>query len=254
MEEARNLILAHWIARLEAVVLGADFEAQGELEAGMTWPAAHRSAHIVYSGGVGELVYRLLREDISETAPFGDLGVDLARCILASPVLSKDLLNFQPEGKGRAVAYGLLRHATEISGGTLHLPQPGLLPLRDLPIVAVLSDRSPDADFQAAFALARPSGGAVSLDLSDSHIATVKRLAARLLPLLGSPFSAEKPLVILVSRNVGKALGACLSDWGRGVHRQGLIVIDEVHRPDASFLHVGRMVHGVLPLSFYGMR
>lgn len=102
---ARKLLLDHWITRMEAVVLGADLEAEGELEAGMSWPPAAPSPKLVYSGGVGELVYRLLQEDIAETAPYGDLGVDLARSILASPVLSKDLSHFQPEGKGRAVAY-----------------------------------------------------------------------------------------------------------------------------------------------------
>ena len=40
--------------------------------------------------------------------------------------------------------YGLLRHATQISGSTLFLPDPTILPLRDVPILGKLTSESTD--------------------------------------------------------------------------------------------------------------
>lgn len=266
---AVSALLDVWISALERTACGgtAALAASpfGDLlvEAPLDWPvpgAGERdgSPILVYSGGVGEMAHRLARgEDLPGTTPYGDLGVELARRIVGSSVLGAHLGRWTPEGGGRAVAYGLLRHATEVSGATLHLPHPGVLPLRDLPILASLSPGSEDADIGAAAALARRSGegGCFEIVLPDSRAATVRSMAERLARALGdAPFPAERPLVLLVSRNVGKALGAYLTDWGRSVHRDGVVVLDEVRRPGACFLHVGRLHDGVVPVSFHGMR
>jgi ethanolamine utilization protein EutA len=261
---AASLLLDVWTAALElAAAGGADGRASspfGDLlvEAPLEWPEEVGAPAVVFSGGVGEVVYRMARgEEIPDATPYGDLGVELARRILRSPVLGAHVARWTPAGGGRAVAYGLLRHATEISGSTLHLPRPDVLPLCDLPILAALSPTSTDADLDAALVLARGAGRGACLDvvLPDSRSDTVRAMAERLLGALGdSPFPAEHPLVLLVSRNVGKALGAYLGGWGRGPHAAGIVVIDEVRRPDACFLQVGRPHDGIVPVSFHGMR
>lgn len=261
---AATALLDVWIAALEAAVLGGTAALAsrrfGDLlvEAPLEGPESGAAPALVYSGGVGELIYRLSRgEEIPGETPYGDLGVPLARRILSSPVLGAHVSRWAPEGGGRAVAYGLLRYATELSGATLYLPRPEVLPLRDLPIVAALSPGAADADIEAAVALARRSeqGACLDIALPDSRAATVRAMAARLARALGpTPFPAERPLVLLVARNVGKVLGACLTDWGRGPHAGGVVVIDEVRRPGACFLHVGRPREGVVPVSFHGMR
>ena len=66
---------------------------------------------LTFSGGVGELIYASLAgRPLPEPAHHGDLGVDLARAILASPRLMARVAT--PASMGRATAYGLLRHAT----------------------------------------------------------------------------------------------------------------------------------------------
>jgi ethanolamine utilization protein EutA len=212
----------------------------------------------VFSGGVGELVYRLARgEATSDVTPHGDLGLDLARRIVASPVLGAALHEHAPDGGGRSVAFGLLQHATDLSGATLYLPRPDVLPLCDLPIVAALSRDSSDVDVAAAIALARAAapGACLALDLPDSSLASVRAFADALTrALAGVPFPAARPLVLLASHNVGKALGGYLTAWGTGVHRDGLVVLDEVRRPGACFVHLGRPAGTIVPVSFFGMR
>lgn len=252
-----------WIAMLEASVAG---EVPASLpfaallvESPMTWPAGAPIAVVpVFSGGVGELVYRLARgESILATTPHGDLGLDLARRIVRSPVLGAALRDHVPEGGGRSVAYGLLRHATDLSGATLHLPRPDLLPLCDLPIVASVSPDATPTDIASAIALARAAlpGACIEVTLPGPGAAPIRALARSITDALqSSPFPAARPLVLLVAHDVGKALGAYLTDWGTNVHRDGIVVVDQVRRPGACFIHLGRADHNIVPVSFFGMR
>ena len=58
---------------------------------------------VTFSGGVGELIYQQVAgEGLPTTTYFGDLGIDLARRIIASPLLAANLEQFVPENRGRA--------------------------------------------------------------------------------------------------------------------------------------------------------
>ncbi len=253
---ARDALLAAWIAALEAAVRDVSRVPPEFIE--VPTGELPRDLVPVFSGGVGELVYRLARgEPLADTTPHGDLGLDLARRIVDSPTLGAALHEHAPDGGGRAVAFGLLQHATDLSGATLYLPRPDLLPLCDLPIVAAISLESTAADLAAAIALARAAapGACLALELPDSSLAGVRALADALTrALAGEPFPAGRPLVLLAARNVGKALGGYLTAWGTGVHRDGILVLDEVRRPGACFVHLGRPAGTLVPVSFFGMR
>ena len=207
---------------------------------------------LTVSGGVGALVYAGLQgRPLPAMTAFGDLGVALAARILASPVLTARLQI--PAQTGRATAFGLLRHLTRLSGSTLYLPRPELLPLRDLPIFGRLSAGSTDAQLHASLAMVRRArGGCLELLLPGPTSAAVKALGGRLADALEAhEFPPEVPLVLLVAANVGKALGAYVSRWGR--LPVTLIVLDEVAPRGGNFVHIGRMREQVVPVSFYGM-
>lgn len=254
--DALTALLDVWIAALEAAVRDVSSIPPELIEASID--GLPDDLVPVFSGGVGELVYRLARgEVITDVTPYGDLGLDLARRILASPVLGAALQHHAPDCGGRSVAFGLLQHATDLSGATLYLPRADVLPLCDLPIVASLTCDSNAADVASALALARAAapGACIALALPDSSLATVRALAGALARALGvHPFPAARPLVLLASHNVGKALGGYLTAWGTGVHRDGIIVIDEVRRPGACFVHLGHPAGTIVPVSFFGMR
>ncbi len=118
---------------------------------------AEQPMALTISGGVGELVYAHLDgKPWPATTAFGDLGIDLARRLVHSR-WGDDLRRFRPASAGRATVHGLLRHSTEISGSTLYLPDPKILPLADLPILGTIASASSEDDLRERIALAARS-------------------------------------------------------------------------------------------------
>jgi ethanolamine utilization protein EutA len=258
-EAARNRLLEAFTDALEALAAGTEaFFATppGSLLAQAPFAPGPLPADTVltFSGGVGELVYRLAAgEPVPGTTHWGDLGIDLAHRIVASPTLSRNLRTHVPEHRGRATVYGITLHATEVSGASVYLPEAAWLPLRDLPVVARIGPGSTASELAAAATLAarRPEGVCLQL-VDDAGLgrdglrAFAERLAAAL-----SPLRATQPVVLLCASNHGKTLGSYASDWGRRGPR--LIVIDELPERRAHFCNLGRPRHGVVPVSFYGV-
>jgi len=211
---------------------------------------------ITLSGGVGELVYNHIRGDpLPATTAFGDLGIDLARRLIESPVLSQHLRTHLPMNFGHATVYGLSLYGTLVSGTTLYLPNPGLLPLRDLPIVARLRMDASAEDVQQAVDMAGRGmrGGCIEIDGAGTDFGTVKKLGTRLAAALRKTgFPCGRSLVLLVPQNVGKTVGSYASDWGRLPVK--LIVIDELASRNSRFASLGAMRDNVVPVSFYGMQ
>lgn len=211
---------------------------------------------VTFSGGVGELVYAARAgAGLPPTTAFGDLGIDLARAILASPRLSRDL-DLVPEHGGRATVCGLTLHATEVSGATLHLPDTVPLPLRELPILASLPPDADPARLNEAVALVARTraGGCIRIgggaDLRSA--AAVKALGTRVAAALAAvPLDAARPLVLLLAENAAKTVGLYATDFGRAP--APLLVIDEVPDRPAQFARVGKARGGMVPISFYGL-
>ncbi|MFO1435399.1 MAG: ethanolamine ammonia-lyase reactivating factor EutA [Gammaproteobacteria bacterium] len=216
---------------------------------------------ITFSGGVGELIYRIASgESAPSTTFFGDLGIDLAQAIIASPLLSRSLPNFIPEQGGRATLYGITLHNTEISGNTLYLPQPDLLPLVDLPILGCIRDAADTAHMMQLLAIARmhSAGAAVQIEMpiaSDSTTQSqqIRSLGENIAKVLDeSKFPSTIPLVILLPINAGKTLGQYATRWGTLPVK--LMVVDEVPVRGAHFINIGRLRQQVVPISFFGIR
>lgn len=213
---------------------------------------------VLFSGGVGELVYaHAAGIPLPGRTYFGDLGVELAGAILGSEILSAHVRAFVPENRGRATVYGMTLHSTEVSGTTLFLRDRGALPLRDLPVVAHLPSDAGEATFAEALALARRSARGACIQVSHGRetrmtLDDVRGLGTSLARASAAvPPPDGLPIVLLLTENVGKAVGSYASDWGRSP--LNLIVIDEIPVRDAQFVNIGRDRNGVVPVSFYGM-
>lgn len=250
-------ILDWYVRALEAIVRGehAFFAtATGRLHEQAPFPGAPEAA-ITFSGGVGELLYRhAAGETLPGTTHFGDLGIDLALRIAGSPLLSRDLRSVVPEHRGRATVYGLALHGTEVSGSTLFLPRPGVLPLRDLPIVARLRVDADEVSIREAVQLAgrRPQGACIQIVGGRTGRERVKELGLRLgAALRDAPAALGCPLVLLTEANLGKTIGNYATDWDRSP--MNLIVVDEMPDRHAHFANIGRLRDGIVPVSFYGM-
>lgn len=218
-------------------------------------PPAYLSHPVVtFSGGVGELIYaHAAGLGWPATTKYGDLGIELARRIAASPALAGDLQRHRPESGGRATVYGLLRHNTEVSGTSLFLSRPTLLPLPDLPILGAVTPATSDPELEHKIELVRRStrGGCLQVELGSPDATVVRAVGQRLASRLRAmAFPSDRPLVLLVRENVGKLLGSYITEWGALPLSLG--VIDEISLRDARFAQIGAPRHQVVPVSFYG--
>jgi ethanolamine utilization protein EutA len=151
---------------------------------------------------------------------------------------------------------GLTLHSTEVSGTTLFLPTPALLPLRDLPVVASVTGDTGRAALGAALRLAGGSERGACLQLVwDEAMPSLEQIRRFGIDLSGAltdvPMLGAAPLVLLTTANAGKAIGNYATGWQQN-HRN-LIVIDEIPVRHAQFVNLGRPRHGVVPVSFYGL-
>jgi ethanolamine utilization protein EutA len=222
---------------------------------------AGRQPILTFSGGVGELVYRIAKGERFPLTPFGDLGVELATAIVASPVLSRSLLDFVPQNLGRATVCGLAFHGVEASGNTVFLPRPELLPLRDLPLLGRISAGTSRLEMDQLVARAKqlPGGSCLLVGEELADLDQLKEVAAKLsFALRKNRFPKGVPLIIFTPQNLGKTLGHYATEWGRLA--LDLIVIDEIERDavekQAYFASVHRSGAGGkennLLVSFYG--
>jgi len=210
---------------------------------------------VTFTGGIGELIYAYAAGNgWPGTTRFGDLGIELAQRIVASPGLSRHIRSHRPASAGRATALGLMRHCTEVSGSTLFLPDPTLLPLADVPIFGTIGSATDDVRLQAMVELVQRSqrGGCLIVETESHGAASLRTMGERLAGTLEhAAFRPEQLLVLLVRKNIGKALGQYVTRWGAQPWR--VVVIDEVTPRDAQYVRVGRPRSGIVPVSFYGL-
>ena len=252
-------IMAFYVSALEAIVLADDAFFNSPIAKKHTQVAINFSKNIqpkiTFSGGVGELLYKISAgETLPTTTFYGDFGIDLALAISKSALLSADLKTCIPEHKGRATVVGLTLHSTEISGSTVYLANANCLPLRDLPIIAKLAADSSIEQWQNTFALAskRPAGVCIQITACNNSLEQVRTLASQIKHALQTNIHApSQPIVLLLEANIGKALGNYISDWGQLDYN--LMVIDEVALRDAHFVHIGSVHQGMIAVSFFGL-
>jgi ethanolamine utilization protein EutA len=188
------------------------------------------------------------------TTYFGDLGIDLTRALVASPRFAPHLRATRPASAGRATVYGLLRHSTEVSGATLFLPNPALLPLTDLPIFGSFDADASDERLGELLDLVQhaPRGGALQIVSRAHDAATARTLGTRLAAALhAQQFPPGRPLVLLLRANFGKVLGHYVTEWG--ALPLDVVIIDEVAVRDAQYVQIGASRGPVVPVSFYGL-
>lgn len=234
-------------AMAEAVVAAAS---GGAPEGLMLTPPLRLPARpdlVTCSGGVSEYVFGREGRRYGDRGP--ELGLELARRLSLSPL---------PEGI-RATVIGASQFSVQVSGSTVHVSRPDVLPLRNLPVVSArLPVGEPDAD-SVAEAVRRAFGrldmtgaeGPVAIALhfsSEPHYGSLRELAAGMVAALPAHMAAGQPLVLAVDADVGRSLGRLLQeDFGLG---SNLVVLDGLELNELDYVDVGAIVRpaGVVPV------
>lgn len=204
------------------------------------------------SGGVAE--YLAGRESMT----FGDIAPDLAAAIAGAGANAG--LALQPVADGiRATALGASQFTVQLSGSTVHLPEHPPLPVRNLPVVRVrlpsgaLDELEVSRSVAQAFRRLDLEEGAQPVALAlpwqgEPHYRELRALARGVARALPRSLSRGLPLVVACAGDVGKSLGAILTDeLGVGVD---VVALDGLELLDLDYVDIGRRLEpaGVVPV------
>jgi len=193
---------------------------------------------LVFSGGVGEYIYGWQERE------FGDLGLRLGRAI-ARRLADFEVL--QPVESIRATCIGASQYSVQVSGDTLFLSDPGLLPLRDLAAVAVRPETAsagPIADeIRRGIARLDREDGRFALAVRWRHgpaYSAIRELCAGIAEGTKGLLGASAPLVVVLDADLAGIVGQMLRDE-LGV-RGPVICVDQIALSDLDFIDIGAVV------------
>jgi ethanolamine utilization protein EutA len=221
----------------------------------LTEPLARpvKSEFLSFSGGVAEYIFN------RETTDHGDIARMLAAEVVAQlrPRLSIPVI--EPNERIRATVIGASQFTVQVSGKTIYVSDPGVLPARNIPVVHLglpLSGRIDPDQVAGAF-----SKRAALLDLKPhSRLALAftwdgppeyERLAAmaRAIMTFAAPTGRRDQLLgLMIDGDIGRGLGRLLVEE---LHLDGrLISLDGVQLRELDFVDIGEILDppGVLPV------
>ncbi|HEY2990564.1 MAG TPA: ethanolamine ammonia-lyase reactivating factor EutA [Candidatus Binatia bacterium] len=244
-DEIDEAILGHLSFRMASVLF--DLIAGGappwpELLVMPSWPKIPALDGIVFSGGVSEYIYG------RESAAFGDLGRMLGAA--ARDQAEKRGYRILASGEGiRATVIGASQYSMQISGETIFIPKPEMLPLRNLRVTPVRVEwESPIADRTES--IVRSALGAIDPEVRGAPFAmtfasppflgygAAQELAEGIRRALGPLPQSERPRLLVFEQNIGRVIGETL---GPGLN---IPCVDEISLGELDFIDVGTIVDG----------
>jgi len=250
--DARRRI-AHRLAEIAMDnILGAPLDRLGAfLQLTEPLPRVATPLAVSFSGGVSEYLFG--RED----REYGDIAKLLAEELRQQLAKRLPVPVIDPGQGIRATVIGASQYTVQVSGKTIYLPDPCVLPVHGVPVVRVALNLEGDIDPQAV-------RDAITKALKQMDLAPHSRMAIAF-SWKGSPEHArleaagrgivqalngdrDELLLLMIDGDVGKTFGHLLHEE-LGFSRK-LVSIDGVHLHELDFVDVGevREPPGVVPV------
>lgn len=207
-----------------------------------------------FSGGVSEYIMG------RESRTYGDIAQDLAEA-LRLQLQARFPLAIADPGQGiRATVIGASQFTVQVSGKTIYLPEPDMLPVHNIPVVYPDLDLSVEVIEPSAVVKALQASldkmdlhprAALAVALSwegDPHYRRLEALALGLKKALAPSGRRESPLVLVVDGDVGKLLGRILH---QDLELSGqLVSLDGIQLQELDFVDLGQLLEppGVVPV------
>lgn len=237
--DARHAAASHMAADVVAAARGRPVTAE-QLLAPLA--AAPVPTVVTFSGGVAELLYDSTDED------YGDLGRELAAA-LGERISELPGTLEQPDESIRATVIGAAQFSVQLSGNTVYVSDPSVLPLHNVPVVGARAIGAGDVERAVREAIARATDDRGPLMIAlpfegEPCYADLRALAEALCRAVGD----RRPLVAAVSGDVALSIGRILAEE-IGVEG-GIVVIDDLALGDLDYVDVGQIVRpaGVVPV------
>ncbi len=254
-DEAIRRRLARRLAMVAAdMILDAPLDSLGEaLVLTERLPRGPLPSAITFSGGVAEYMFGHQAEEFGDIAKL--LGAELAGELSRRSRLPL----IDPGQRIRATVIGASQFTVQVSGKTIYLPDPYVLPVHNVPVLRLALGACGEADPDRLAAAVRAGLDEIDLDRSaavaiafswhgDPEHSRLKAAGDGILRAL-VPFAARlKLLVVMIEGDVGKTFGRLLHrelDW------PGKIVsIDGLNLHELDYVDVGELIAppGVVPV------
>lgn len=249
--DLRQAIAARMAARIVDAAHGADL---GDWLRLSPLASPVDACEVMFSGGVSEFIYG------REPNCFSDLGPELAAAVRER--FAEWGVPIAPANQGiRATVVGASQHTVQVSGSTIYLDPPTVLPVRNVPVIAPMVDLSADVIDSAAIAAA-VTDALTRLDLIDGDrpvavalpwrgSATFHRLAGLcqgLLAGLAPVLARGHPLVVVVDGDIGGLFGIHCREEEKLANP--IVSIDGIELKEFDFIDIGEVLHdtGAVPV------
>jgi ethanolamine utilization protein EutA len=208
---------------------------------------------ITFSGGVSEYVFGY------EAREYGDIAKLLAEALGAELERRGSPLVIDPGQRIRATVIGASQFTVQVSGKTIYLPDPGVLPVHNVPVVQAGLDLS--GAFDPAAFTAAIGASLRRMDLSpdarmaiafawhgDPDYARIAAAGRAIMAAVAPDGRRSQPLLLMIDGDVGKTFGQLLRDE-LGLAGD-LVSIDGVQLAELDFVDVGELISppGVVPV------
>jgi len=208
---------------------------------------------MTFSGGVAEYMFG------HEEKEYGDIAKLLAAELAGELSRRSALPLIDPGQRIRATVIGASQFTVQVSGKTIYLPDPYVLPVHNVPVVHVDLDSEGVIDAQRLIADIRAGLEEIDLERSprvaiafswrgDPEHSRLKNAGAGILHALAPIKDRIKLLLLMIDGDIGKTLGRILH---RELHWPGKIVsIDGMELHELDYVDVGELIAppGVVPV------
>ena len=195
---------------------------------------------VVYSGGVAEFVYG------EEKGHFGDLGSWLGRSIRDRNRKWGISLGL-PAERIRATVIGASQYTVQVSGNTIFLSHPELLPLRNLPVVKLPHFHHPVTRETVSNSVGQnirlldleEGTEKIALGITWDHepeYQKLRELAEGIKIALPKTLAGGLPVVLVFDSDVGKLVGHLLQECGVA----HVVSIDSISLRQLSYIDIGQ--------------
>jgi ethanolamine utilization protein EutA len=210
-------------------------------------------AAITFSGGVAEYLFS------HETTEFGDIAGLLAAGLAGELSRRGAPPLIDPGQRIRATVIGASQFTVQVSGKTIYLPDPYVLPVHNVPVIHIEFDASGATDPHRLIAAIRAGLDEIDLDRNpnvaiafawrgDPEHSLLKAAGEAIVSALAPVGDRIKLLLLMIDGDIGKTLGRLLH---RELAWPGKIVsIDGVELQELDFVDVGELIAppGVVPV------
>ena len=202
---------------------------------------------MTFSGGVAEYLYK------REQRRFGDLGSDLAHELSHAIAHRRDLPPVWDPGQGiRATVIGAAQFSVQVSGNTIMISDPAILPLQNLPVIACKFDLADTIGVDSVVAEIRNAlirsdieegSSPVALAFAwrgDPAHARLHAVAEGICTALPRTLATGLPLTLLIDGDVGMSLGRVIRhEIAPGTN---VIAVDGVQLKQFDYVDIGNLI------------